>query len=172
LQNEIIEIGLAILSPQYELIHSQGWFVKPVQNPILSDFCKTLTTITQADVDSAKTFPEVMPDVESTIQRITNSPVKDALFISWGNYDRKQFLYDCELHHYPYPFGEHMNLKKEFSKLHKLKNYGMNTALNHLKIPLEGTHHRGLDDALNIAKIFQRMRESLPLNPTRGGHIQ
>jgi inhibitor of KinA sporulation pathway (predicted exonuclease) len=30
----------------------------------------------------------------------------------------------------------------------------MEKALNKLNIPLEGTHHRGIDDAKNIAKIF------------------
>jgi inhibitor of KinA sporulation pathway (predicted exonuclease) len=31
----------------------------------------------------------------------------------------------------------------------------MEKALNILKLPLDGTHHRGIDDAKNIAKIFK-----------------
>jgi inhibitor of KinA sporulation pathway (predicted exonuclease) len=31
----------------------------------------------------------------------------------------------------------------------------MGKALNILKLPLEGTHHRGIDDAKNISKIFK-----------------
>ena len=34
------------------------------------------------------------------------------------------------------------------------KRLGMHQALNYLKIPLVGTHHRGKDDAYNIAKIM------------------
>jgi inhibitor of KinA sporulation pathway (predicted exonuclease) len=30
-------------------------------------------------------------------------------------------------------------------------------ALNILDIPLEGTHHRGIDDANNIAKILRKL---------------
>ena len=37
------------------------------------------------------------------------------------------------------------------------KRLGMHQALNYLKIPLVGTHHRGKDDAYNIAKIMYRL---------------
>ena len=33
------------------------------------------------------------------------------------------------------------------------KEVGMDKALEYLGIDLEGTHHRGIDDARNIAKI-------------------
>jgi len=29
--------------------------------------------------------------------------------------------------------------------------------LEYFKIPLEGTHHRGIDDARNLGKIFEKM---------------
>ena len=34
-----------------------------------------------------------------------------------------------------------------------VKPCGMDTALKMLKIPLEGLHRRGIDDAKNIAKV-------------------
>ena len=36
-------------------------FVRPVESPLLSDFCTRLTSIRQQDVDGAPTFPEVLP---------------------------------------------------------------------------------------------------------------
>jgi len=77
-------------------------------------------------------------------------------FISWGDYDRKQFQNNSKDYNVKYPFGpRHLNLKNAFSLLHGLdRELGMDAALEFLKIPLEGTHHRGDDDAKNIAKIL------------------
>ena len=35
-------------------------FVRPVEEPLLSDFCRDLTSFNQEDVDEAETFPEVL----------------------------------------------------------------------------------------------------------------
>lgn len=78
-------------------------------------------------------------------------------FCSWGEYDRHQFLADCKLHGVLYPFGEdHLNIKKMFAQnLGLKKSYGMKKAMKILELQLEGTHHRGIDDARNIARIFR-----------------
>ena len=49
---------------------------------------------------------------------------------------------------------QHINLKAVFAKMRKMKQCGMKAALQMLEIPLDGFHHRGIDDARNIAKIF------------------
>lgn len=41
------------------------------------------------------------------------------------------------------------------------KGIGMERALKMLDLPLDGTHHRGIDDAKNIAKIFVRIFDKL-----------
>jgi inhibitor of KinA sporulation pathway (predicted exonuclease) len=62
---------------------------------------------------------------------------------------------DCQRHGIPLPseFERHINLKKEYSRLRGVKPTGMKGALLREGIPLEGTHHRGVDDAQNIAKL-------------------
>ena len=40
----------------------------------------------------------------------------------------------------------------------------MKKALGKLNLPLEGTHHRGIDDAKNIAKIFRVIFSELKSN--------
>ena len=83
----------------------------------------------------------------------------DALFCSWGDYDRMQFLQDCEFHRVAYPFRSgHMNLKAEFARaLGRTKKPGIAAAVRSLGMEFEGTHHRGLDDARNIARIVRRV---------------
>jgi inhibitor of KinA sporulation pathway (predicted exonuclease) len=82
---------------------------------------------------------------------------KSRAWASFGAYDFKQFQRQCELTGVGYPFGpSHINIKTLFALKKQLSHeQGMAGALEILKIPLEGTHHRGIDDANNIAKIMR-----------------
>jgi inhibitor of KinA sporulation pathway (predicted exonuclease) len=86
-------------------------------------------------------------------------PFNDAVFCSWGNYDRGQFIQDCRFHAIDYPFGSgHVNLKVEFSKsLNLRRRFGIGGAIKYLGLEFEGTHHRGIDDVRNIARIVRRV---------------
>ena len=147
---EIIEIGAvlvdgATLAPVAEF----ATFVRPVIRPRLTEFCTRLTTISQAEVDAAPTFPEAI----ASLGRFQGE--REALFCSWGDYDRKQFEIDAARWGVPLPLRGHMNLKKRFSAaLGEAQRYGMAGALEKLQLPLLGTHHRGIDDARNIARIL------------------
>lgn len=46
-----------------------------------------------------------------------------------------------------------MNLKQHFAALTDGKPRTMKEALRVMGLPLQGRHHRGIDDALNIAKL-------------------
>ena len=46
IQNEIIEIGAVMVNAEQEIISEYVEFIKPINNPELSGFCKTLTSIT------------------------------------------------------------------------------------------------------------------------------
>jgi 3'-5' exoribonuclease 1 len=149
---EIIEIGAALLDSSTGPVSSEfAAFVKPVASPELSDFCTQLTSIRQEDVDGADYFWTVFPQFVAWIGDV---PFR---LCSWGAYDLNQFRKDCERHRMPLPatFENHINLKKEFSRLKGVKPMGMKGALAMMNIPLEGTHHRGIDDARNIAKLAQ-----------------
>lgn len=153
---EIIEIGAVMLNRKtWEIDSEFQRFIKPVRNPQLTRFCTELTTISQAEVDTASNFPEVMTELQNWMNLFPNN-----IFCSWGNYDKKQFLQDCKFHHVLYPFGlEHINIKQEFSEyLGVSHKFGMVQALNKLGLELQGTHHRGIDDARNIAAIYKYMQ--------------
>jgi inhibitor of KinA sporulation pathway (predicted exonuclease) len=126
-------------------------FIKPVRYPVLTQFCKSLTSITQEQVDQAPSYVET---VNLLKQWLSNYP--NAVFGSWGDYDRNQFKQDSKFHNVPFPIAyPHVNLKQLFSEAQGLsKRYGMAEALQLAGIALEGTHHRGIDDARNIAKLL------------------
>ena len=141
-----------MINEQGQLLSEFEAFVKPLKFPILSDFCKALTSIQQADVDSAAYFPEVLEAFKDWF----GHGKEPYLICSWGFYDRKQFETDCQLHGLDiYWLEPHISLKHQHGKLRKLKRaLGMKRALELEGLKLEGTHHRGIDDARNISKIF------------------
>ncbi len=149
---EIIEIGAVMVDVEgLDAVDEFQAFVRPSRHPTLTDFCRELTTIQQAEVDAADPFPEVLACFAAWAE--TYAPYRLA---SWGDYDRKQFHQDCAHHRLPYPLGkEHMNIKAEFSRaLGTKKRFGMAAALRRAGLPLRGTHHRGIDDARNIARLL------------------
>ncbi len=156
---EIIEIGAVTLNREtWEIDSEFQQFIQPVRHPKLTAFCTELTSIHQEDVDEAPKFIEVISGFKEWIDLFPNH-----IFCSWGNYDKKQFIQDCAFHNVPYPFSsQHINIKEEFSKyLGMSKKFGMAQALNELGIELQGTHHRGIDDARNIASIYRHMEEEM-----------
>lgn len=155
---EIIEIGAVRLTHNLEIADEFASFVRPICSPILSPFCMKLTSIRQADVDEADTFAGVFP-------RFLKWIGKPAYYLcSWGHYDFNQFQLDCKRHQITCPFSSqyHKNLKQIFADTYHTRPLGMAGALQFLKWPLQGTHHRGIDDARNIAKIAQFMFKNQP----------
>lgn len=158
---EIIEIGaIELPSGSGEPSREFAQFVRPVTERELSDFCRRLTTIRQADVDRAEDFGRVFPQF---VAWIGDEPFA---LCSWGGYDLAQLRTDCARHviSLPASFERHVNLKKQFARLLGIKSCGMKRALAHVGLPLSGTHHRGIDDARNIARlaalVLPRLEES------------
>jgi 3'-5' exoribonuclease 1 len=147
---ETIEIG-AVELPAGDAPPGREFsrFIRPVAEPQLSDFCQRLTTIRQRDVDGADYFWAVFPEFLSWIG------TEPFILCSWGEYDLTQFRVDCRRHGliFPASFERHLNLKKQFARIFGCKVSGMARALAQAGLPLEGTHHRGIDDARNIARL-------------------
>lgn len=149
---ETIEIGAVMVeSEDLKPISEFQTFIKPVRHSILTDFCKQLTSITQEDVNHADTYPEAIKKFSHWLHQYDNF-----LFGSWGKFDRYQLQQDSKFHEIPYPIpSKHINLKRYFKKNQNLnKRYNMAEALELAGFSLQGTHHRGIDDARNIAKLM------------------
>lgn len=148
---EIIEIGAVVVDGTDLLPRDEfQTFIQPVRNPVLTPFCTTLTSITQPMVEGAPGFTDAIAALTEFIDG------RDLLFCSWGAYDNNQFKNDARYHGVSLPFGgRHLNLKAEFSSRRGTrKRFGMAGALRAVGLPLEGVHHRGIDDARNIAKLL------------------
>lgn len=148
--SEIIEIGIAEVDiKNLTIIKNSSILIKPQRSKV-SKFCTKLTTLTQTDLNKGILFQDAISELKN------NYSSENRTFISWGDYDRKMFERNCRDYGVKYPFGpRHMNLKNTFTTLYGLdREPGMDTALQHLGMKLEGTHHRGVDDAKNISNIL------------------
>lgn len=148
--SEIIEIGIAVVNINDLTIKQNDSIIIRPQRSKVSKFCTKLTTLTQKIVDDGMTFQAAMAVLRK------NYESENRTFVSWGDYDRKMFERNSKDYGVKYPFGpRHMNLKNSFTLLHGLEREpGLDQALDYLEMKLEGTHHRGVDDARNIARIF------------------
>jgi inhibitor of KinA sporulation pathway (predicted exonuclease) len=154
MMNEIIEIGICLLDVNTgEITDNRGILVKPERSHI-SPFCTELTTITPEMVEKEGiSFKEACSTLKKEFE------TQSRAWASFGAYDLKQFQRQCEATGVGFPFGpSHINVKTLFALKMKLTHeQGMAGALGILGEELEGTHHRGIDDAKNIAKVLRRI---------------
>jgi inhibitor of KinA sporulation pathway (predicted exonuclease) len=149
-ENEIIEIGVCTIDVrERRRAERESVLVRP-QRSRVSPFCTQLTTLTQADVDAGISFEEACRLLRRKYE------CDQRTWASYGDYDRNQFERRCRSFGVRYPFGPtHLNVKNLFALCRGLeREVGMDAALGMLGLSLGGTHHRGGDDAWNIAAVL------------------
>lgn len=152
--SEIIEIGAV----NFDTLSEFDVFIKPTINPILSEFCTNLTSIQQADVDNGVDFVTGLNMFQDWIG------TEDCELISWGSYDKKQILFECEhkniQNNITKLLDNHVNLRLAFQDkfgLSRKKRVSMKKALSKIKEPFVGTKHRAIDDAKNMISIIKSL---------------
>ncbi|MBD3655790.1 3'-5' exonuclease [Marinobacter sp.] len=157
---EIIEVGGALATRKGNLLDARSFLVRPTRNPVLSDFCMELTGITQSMVDAAPTLPEAIEAMNAWLGDLPD----DFIWCSWGNYDRLHLEAQSQLDGaWPIILARpHLNLKRIWRRTtgQKKKN-GLASALAFHDLAFEGHHHRGVDDARNMARVLPYMDWSL-----------
>lgn len=149
-ESEIIEIGVCLLNVQtLRRQQKRSILVRP-QRSTISPFCTRLTTLTAEQVAGGVSFTEAC----ATLQEEYDT--RSRVWASYGNYDRRQFHYQCQKGKISYPFGPtHVNVKNLVAlTLGREREPSLAEAFDLLGWSLEGTLHRGDDDAWNIARLL------------------
>lgn len=148
---EVIEIGAVRIDAYGRVKDNFQAFVRPVSHPTLSVFCRELTGITQADVDTALPFDIIG---NRFMDWITYSD--EYMLCSWGNKDKDLLIGECERSGIePDWLDDYTDLKAEYHRMQKLqKKIGLKKALTREGIDFDGEHHRAYDDAKNLAVLF------------------
>ncbi len=149
-ENEIIEIGICRLKPATgERVEKRSLIIKPERSAV-SPFCTELTSLTQADVDQGISFAEACVILEKEYK------TRQRVWASYGDYDRQQFEKQCAERGIKYPFSpSHLNIKTLFTLIQGMRHdVSMAQAIEHMGLPMDGRHHRGHDDAWNVAQLL------------------
>jgi inhibitor of KinA sporulation pathway (predicted exonuclease) len=158
--SDIIEVGVCPVDvATLTRGPKRALMVKPARSQV-SEFCTRLTTLTPADVADAGDLAAAARVLKKEYQS------QERLWASWGDYDRRQFERNCRDLGVGYPFGlGHLNVKTLFAvALGDPREMGLDAAFARLGLAMEGTHHRGADDAWNVAgilcQLLKRIRQS------------
>ncbi|EEC80571.1 hypothetical protein OsI_22899 [Oryza sativa Indica Group] len=116
--------------------------------------------------DTAIPFMEVLQEFEDWIEhhkfwkKEQGGALNSAAFITCGNWDLKTKVPEqCRVSKIKLPsyFMEWINLKDIYLNFYSRRATGMMTMMRELQMPIVGSHHLGIDDAKNIARVVQRM---------------
>lgn len=159
---EIIELPSVLLRlSDRAVVDEFESFVRPVHGTI-SAFCTELTSITQADVDPAPTFPEVLSAHERWMAG-HGLTAETAFLVTCGDWDLLRMLPSqlrtSGIGRVNRLYRRWMNLKVPFKQQVPGVSAGMAGMLRALDLPLIGRHHRGIDDCRNIARILAVLLE-------------
>ncbi|XP_055328732.1 3'-5' exoribonuclease 1-like isoform X2 [Paramacrobiotus metropolitanus] len=175
-EQEIIEFPAVLIDIRNRcVLDSFHRYCRPVKHRILSDFCKTLTGISQEQVDRADSFAVVLKEFEEWLIRYdlnrktrwcvaTDGSFDIGLFLSWQLKASqlsppaycKMFVHIPKLFQWIYLFND--------SNKERAGMYGM---LEHLGLQPEGRLHSGIDDARNLARIcLQMIHDGVQFRPT------
>ncbi|GJN34763.1 hypothetical protein PR202_gb23458 [Eleusine coracana subsp. coracana] len=86
--------------------------------------------------------------------------LNSAAFVTCGNWDLKTKVPEqCRVSKIKLPtyFMEWINLKDIYLNFYNRRATGMMTMMRQLEMPIAGSHHLGIDDSKNIARVVQRL---------------
>lgn len=150
-ESEIIEIGACLLDPDDTSRSCRTSILVKPERSTAGEFCTGLTTITQGMLDD-----EGIPFASACDMLRNSLRTHRRVWASYGDYDRTMFEKQCKARGIPYPFGRtHINVKAlaGFARAGRTE-FGLDKAMRLMLLQMEGTHHRGADDAWNIAAVL------------------
>lgn len=149
--------------------------MRPVEIPLLSDYCINLTGITQDIVDNGELFSDVMDDFrkwmketikefELVLPKTKKSNLEgNCALCTWGNWDFLiQLRNECNRKKVRKPsfFNQWIDLKEIYTEKGTFRDqYTFGDALAQSGIEFVGRPHSGLDDARNTANLAWKMHK-------------
>ncbi|XP_065125599.1 ERI1 exoribonuclease 2 [Paramisgurnus dabryanus] len=172
---EIIEFPAVLLNALNGEVESEfHTYVQPQEHPVLSEFCRELTGITQEQVESAPPLQiclsrfirwlhglqqekGVVFETDSKCPAPSGHP---CAFITWSDWDLGVcLLYECKRKQISVPeaLKSWIDLRATYRLFYNRKPKGLRGALQDLGIEFIGREHSGLVDARNTALLAWRM---------------
>ncbi|XP_053559164.1 3'-5' exoribonuclease 1 [Bombina bombina] len=161
--HEIIEFPIILLNTKtLEIEDTFQCYVKPEVKTELSNFCISLTGITQETIDHADTFPNVLRSAVDWMKKKQLGTKYKYAILTDGSWDMSKFLnMQCRVSRIKFPcFAKKwINVRKSYGNFYKVprNQTKLTLMLEKLGMKYDGRLHSGLDDSKNIARIAARM---------------
>jgi len=166
--HEVIEFPSVLLRKidnRYEVVSEFQQFCRPLYNVKLTEFCKELTGITQAQVSPAENFPDVLEHHRAWLEEHAGGLEPERLIIvTCGRWDLLQML-PAECRRWvikPHTiYHRAVNIKDAFCQRYGPFRGGMAAMLAYMELELLGRHHSGIDDCRNIARMAVQLANEI-----------
>ncbi|KAG8699013.1 hypothetical protein FRC08_005550 [Ceratobasidium sp. 394] len=200
--NEIIEWPVVLLkwsdkdadgrARTLEVVDEFRSYVKPVWRPKLSDFCTSLTGITQANIDCAPQFKTLLRRFQAFLAKHglvdprTGKPQKRFAFCTDGPFDVRDFCVKTAfINKLPMPEWLRQDVvdvrrivhsylsRTDLGKVYisRTQTLNMVAQLHALGMSFEGRQHCGMDDTRNVARILTELgKREVRLEPNTTIH--
>lgn len=153
---ETIEVGAVKTDLNFNILSSFQAFIKPVLNPILSDFCKNLTNISSDDINKSLYFKDVY---KNFYRWVGNTKI----LIGWGDYDKLQLSLDCQRAGIKDPFHKNLiyiNGKELYKQYTGRYGRGLGLEIAKYNLTFKGKPHRAINDATMTAVLFKHVSKT------------
>ncbi len=161
-QREIISVGFIVIDDKYNIRNRYSSNVKPIHSPVLSDYCKKLTGITQNEVDRGKKSNNAFRDMKSLCDRYN----VDYIFV-FGDFDEIAIKATAKWN---------KKAKEKTDNLFVIKDkivdvrpaiieafggrcngMGLSKVADELGIKKKGEHHDAVDDAMLLFRVCKKL---------------
>jgi inhibitor of KinA sporulation pathway (predicted exonuclease) len=164
---EVIEAGaIAIHIDAAKPFLSFSSLVRPGINPQISEYCRSLTGISQDEIHAAPPLATVAERLAKWLDGLAPRPI---FACTWGpsSFDRLLFAGDCQRNGIRDPLGTLPNLDlRAYAERYPGCTWGSEprreAVWSGLSLPDPNRRHRALDDAEDVARIFVALGQFQP----------
>ncbi len=151
---ELLSVGVIICDKNYNFVQSYYSPVRPIYNRRLTGYCKSLTGLTQAEIDAAPSYDEVF---QKLVELFQEYPVRE--LYTWGN-DAHTLFHDIEQNHknvarkYKRVAGLLRDITKQLTR--RVFGKGMSLSLSDMKYICgmePDTVHNAKADAMDLYRV-------------------
>ncbi len=168
---EIIQIGALKLNENFEKISTFNFLIKPTIHTTLHPYVENLTKISNNDINSSETFPNIYDKFTKFIGK------EEAVLCVWGIVDIKELLRNIKFHNIsttslPLKYIDVQSHASKYFNSKKGIKIGLKNAIELLDIPLHGDFHDASNDAYYTAEVLKKIfnkniKPLLYTNPSR-----
>lgn len=163
-QREIISVGFVVCDDMYNIKNRYTSFVKPVNNPTITDYCENLTGITQNDVNHGKKCNNAFRDIREICKKYSI----DYIF-TFGNADKDGIIVSAKwirkkkekVNNLYFISEKIIDVRPSILKGINCKNYRKSPSLSKiaeiLSVKAKGKHHNALNDAILLYEICKEL---------------